>query len=134
MLGEPGYSRLPLQDARLASAVRDQTAWLLAAPAAVDVRPPHPDLSAERVSLVADVTELMLFLLAADAPLPSAELSVLVSDDAILIEAAVPLAGRLDLNVVGARLRELASAVAATVDVDDRPPSLRARLALQTTT
>ena len=128
----------PPGDTRLALAVRDQTAWLLASPAAVDIHPPQPGLPAEQVSFIADVAELMLFLLIGDIPPPTAQVSVRVTKEAILIDVAVTRAGRSETARRGqagpagadACLQDLAAALTATVRVAHGPDQVRAQLAL----
>ena len=135
LMGDQERSGLPRTGTRLAAAVRDQTAWLLASPAAVDVHPAQPELPAEQVSFIADVAELMLFLLIGDSPLPSAQLSVRVTREAIRVNAAVTMAGGSEIAQRGqagtrACLRDLADALAATVRVDCGPDRVQAELAL----
>ena len=138
LMEEQERAGLPREDTRLAPAVRDQTAWLLASPAAVDIYRPQPELAAGQVSLIADVAELMLFLLTGDSPLPSAHLGVQVTRDAIRIDAAITLAGgteiahgcHADPAGLRARLRELATALAATEHVACEPDRVQARLTL----
>lgn len=130
--------RLPREETRLASAVRDQTAWLLASQATVDIDPPQAEVPADQVSLIADVAEFMLFVLAGDSPLPSAHLSVQVTRDATRIDAAVTMprgseiAQRQPADPAGAhaRLRDLATALSATVQVIRAPDRAQALLSL----
>jgi DNA-binding response OmpR family regulator len=138
LMGNQEQGGLPRKGTRLAPAVRDQTAWLLVSPAAVDIHPPQPDLLAEQVSFIADVAELMLFLLIGDTPPPSAHLSVQVTNEAIQINVTVTTAGRhetaqrghTDPAGIRARLWDLAAALAATVQVAWDPDRVRAQLAL----
>ena len=64
-----------------AEIIRNQTAWLLAAPPVVDIRPPADGMSQKTARLAADVAELALFLAsgapASDGQLPNARIRVL---------------------------------------------------------
>jgi CheY-like chemotaxis protein len=119
----------------LADALRQRTAWLLAAPATV-----HSDAlaavpTATEIPVIADVAELMLLgILPASLPM-RADVAVRTEADEIRIELALTAASRderpaSDPAAVQAALGELAFALGAAAQVDIRDQPWRARLVL----
>jgi DNA-binding response OmpR family regulator len=150
----------PWPGASPATMITSQTAWLLASPADVDIRPPADGMSQKTARLAADVAELVLFL-ASDAHAsggqrPNARIRVLETEPQTLdLEAAISWApgdpradGTVSAGTVSAgsdragtasadtawreRLRgALESAFGAEIDVAHRPGELRVRVSLR---
>jgi DNA-binding response OmpR family regulator len=119
----------------LADALRQRTAWLLAAPATV-----HSDAlaavpTATEIPVIADVAELMLLgILPANLPM-RADVAVRTEADEIRIELALTAASRderpaSDPAAAQAALGELAFALGAAAQVDIHDQPWRARLVL----
>lgn len=122
-------------ETRLADALTERTGWLLASPAVVDVHPSLPEPGGPRASLIADIAEMMLFLLTAGGPPLSAQVSVRPADEAVRIDVAVTTAAGGTrpgdaIEVLGTRLRVLADALAAAVRLQAGAGFLRAQLTL----
>jgi CheY-like chemotaxis protein len=130
-----------------ADIIRNRTAWLLAAPPAVDIRPPADGMSQKTARLAADISELALFL-ASGAPAsggqpPNARIRVLETQPALDIETTTGwAAGDLrDDDAGGAAdtawregLRgEMESALGADIEFARCPGELRVRVSLHGT-
>ncbi len=126
-----------------ADIIRNQTAWLLAAPPVVDTRPPADGMSQKTARLAADVAELAVFLAsgapAAGGQLPTARIRVLETEPTIDIETILSwAAGDLHDDARGSAdtawresLRgELESALGADIDFARWPGELRVRVSL----
>jgi CheY-like chemotaxis protein len=127
-----------------ADIIRNQTAWLLAAPPVVDIRPAADGMSQKTARLAGNVAELALFL-ASGAPAsggqpPSARISVQETEPALDIETTISWAAgdpRDDASVSAdtawrESLRgEMKSALGADVDFTRRPGELRVRVSLR---
>ena len=139
----------PWPGATPAARITNQTAWLLASPAEVDIRPPADAMSQQTARLAADVAELALFL-ASDAGSsggrrPNARIRVLETEPPTLdIETAISWAAgdpRADDTVSASTARleslreslrgELELALGADVEVANRPGGLRVRVSLR---
>jgi DNA-binding response OmpR family regulator len=126
--------------------IRNQTAWLLAAPPVVEIHPPGSGMSHKTARLAADIAELALFL-ASGAPSaggepPNARIRALETGQGLDIETAISWAAGdpRDDALAGAdtawreRLRgELKSALRADVDLAWCPGELRVRVPLRGT-
>jgi DNA-binding response OmpR family regulator len=128
-----------------ADIIGNQTAWLLAGPPAVEIRPPVDGLSQKTARLAADVAELALFLAAgvpaAGRQRPSARIRVLEAEPTLDIETTVSRAAgdlREDEASVSADtawrdcLRtEMESALGADIGFARRPGEFRVRVSLR---
>jgi CheY-like chemotaxis protein len=129
-----------------AEIIRNQIAWLLAAPPVVEILPPAGGLSQKTARLAADAAELALFL-ASDDPvaggqLPNARIRVLETGQALDIETSISWAAGNSRDDAGVRadmpwresLRgEMESALRADIDLDRCPGGLRVRVSLRGT-
>jgi DNA-binding response OmpR family regulator len=127
-----------------ADIIRNQTAWLLAAPPVVDIGPPADGMSQKTARLAGNVAELALFL-ASGAPAsggqpPSARIHVLETAPTMDIETTVSWAAgdpREDASVSDdtawrESLRgEMEAALGADIDLTRRPGELRVRVSLR---
>ena len=115
----------------LAMALNRRTAWLLAAPLAVDVGAGAAGLSAAEIQVVADVAELILVgLVSAEAPALAA---VQADEHLIFLQMRMTLVPAGDPASSGpapdtASLRGLAAAIQAGVDVELHGRRLRVRI------
>jgi CheY-like chemotaxis protein len=126
-----------------AEIIRDQIAWLLAAPPVVEILPPAGGLHEKTARLAADVAELAVFL-ASDAPAaggqpPNARIRVLETGGTLVIETTISWAAGDPRDDAGVgtdaawheRLRgELESALRTDVDLGQCPGELRVRVSL----
>jgi signal transduction histidine kinase/DNA-binding response OmpR family regulator len=123
-------------ETRLASALQQRTAWLLAGPATVQADGQAAALGAVGVPVIVDVVELML--LGIVAPGPPARAHVAVRTQEHLIQIELTLTPAADGNeAVGdpvaakAALDGLASALRASAHVEASGQQLRARMVLR---
>jgi hypothetical protein len=129
-----------------AEIIRNQIAWVLAAPPIVEILPPAGGMSQKTARLAADVTELTLFLAsgvpAAGGQLPNARIRVLETGQTLDIETTISWAAGdpRDDAWVGAdaawceTLRgEMESALGADIDLNRCPGELRVRVSLRGT-
>jgi CheY-like chemotaxis protein len=144
-----------------AEIIRNQTAWLLATPPVVDIRPPADGMGQKTARLAADVAELALFLAsgapAAGGQLPNARIRVLETEPTLDIETTIgwaagdlrddarACADTVSADTVSAgtvsadtawreSLRgEMESALGADIDVARCPGELRVRVSLRGT-
>jgi CheY-like chemotaxis protein len=122
-------------EVRLAAALQQRTAWLLAAPVTVDANEHAAGLGTAEVSAVADVVELMLLgMVAANPP---AQAHVVVGTDEHMIQIDLTLTSAAgDDQAIGdpataqAALDELASALGASLHARLRRRRWRARIGL----
>jgi hypothetical protein len=127
-----------------ADIIRNQTAWLLAAPPGVDIRPLADGISQKTARLAADVAELALFLgsgaPASDGQPPNARIRVRETEPTLEIETTISWAEgdpRDDASVFAdtawrESLRtKLESTLGADIDFARRPGELRVRVSLQ---
>ena len=129
----------------LAAALNRRTAWLLAAPLAVDAGDGAAGLLEAEIQLVADIIELILAgLVSAEASAPTPALAAVGADeDLIFLEinvtlmpgngpaSGVPAAAEASLRSLAAAeasLRSLAAAIQAGADIDLRGRRLRVRM------
>jgi CheY-like chemotaxis protein len=127
-----------------ADIIRNQTAWLLAAPPVVDIGPPADGMSQKTARLAGDAAELALFLASgAPAPggeLPNARIRVHETEPTLDIETTLSWAAgdpRDEASVSGdtawrESLRgEMESALGADIGFARRPGELRVRVSLR---
>lgn len=136
----------PLLGEPPAEIIRNQIAWLLAAPPVVEILPPAGGMSQKTARLAADAAELALFL-ASDDPvaggqLPNARIRVLETGQTLDIETSISWAAGNPRDDAGVRadmpwresLRaETESALRADIDLDRCPGGLRVRVSLRGT-
>jgi alkanesulfonate monooxygenase SsuD/methylene tetrahydromethanopterin reductase-like flavin-dependent oxidoreductase (luciferase family) len=129
-----------------AEIIRNQTAWLLAAPPVVEILPRAGGMSQKTARIAADIAELALFL-ASDAPtaggqLPNARIRVVQTGQTLDIETAIGWAAgdpRDDARGCGdtawrESLRgEMKSVLLADIDLAQCPGELRVRVSLPET-
>jgi CheY-like chemotaxis protein len=132
---------------RPAETIRNQTAWLLAAPPVVDIRSFADDMGQKTAQFAADIAELTLFLasgpLASDGQLPNARIRVLGPDQTLEIETIISWAAgdpRDDdaRNFADTAWREslrgeMESALGADIDIARCPGELQVRVSLHGT-
>lgn len=123
-------------ETRLASALRQRTAWLLAAPATVDTDGQAAGLDAVGVPLIVDVVELMLLGVVAPAPPARAHISVRTQEHLLQIELTLTPAADGERAIgdpvaAKAALDGLASTLRASAHVERRGRELRARIMLR---
>jgi hypothetical protein len=132
---------------RPAETIRNQTAWLLAAPPVVDIRSFADGMGQKTAQFAADIAELALFLASgsptSDGQLPNARIRVLGTDETLAIETIISWAAG-DPRDDDARdfadtawresLRgEMESALGADIDVARCPGELQVRVSLHGT-
>jgi hypothetical protein len=115
----------------LAMAVNRRTAWLLAAPLAVDVGAGAADLGAAEIQIVADIAELILVGLVSAEARPVA--AVQADEHLIFLQLNMALAPVVDPASSGpaaarASLHRLAAAIQARVDVELHGRRLQIRM------
>jgi CheY-like chemotaxis protein len=117
VVNEAGPALVP--ESRLAGALRQRAAWLLATPLAVDAEPACAGLAATEVAAVIDVAELMLFAMTPGLPPDEARVEVRATDDLIGITVTLmPAVGgepASDSAAARGTLGELATALSASV-------------------
>jgi DNA-binding response OmpR family regulator len=136
----------PWPGASPAAIISNQTAWLLAAPPVVEIRPPADRISQATARLAADVAELALFLASGPAApggrRPGARIRVLETEPTLAVEADIswPSGDPGDDATVPAEgawretLRaEMASALGADIEFSRLPSELRMRVSLRET-
>jgi CheY-like chemotaxis protein len=130
-----------------AETIRKQTSWLLAAPPAVDIRPPPDGMSQEQGQFAASVAELALFLAsgsaASDGQLPNARIRVLGTEQTLDIETTISWAsgdprdatarGGTDTAWCESLRDEMESALGADIDCSERPGEVEVRVSLHGT-
>jgi hypothetical protein len=122
-------------EARLAAALPQRTAWLLAAPVTVDTDEQAAGLGMAEVPVVADVVELMLLGMVTASPPAQAHVAVraaehLIKIDLILMSAAGEDQAIGDPAAARAALGELASALGASLHTRLCGRRWQARIAL----
>jgi hypothetical protein len=131
----------------LAEIIRNQTAWLLAAPPVVDIRPPADGMSQKTARLAAEVAELALFLAsgapASDGQLPNGRIRVLKTELTLDIETTISWAAgapRDDDARISADTAwreslsgEMESVLGADIDFTRRPGEVCVRVSLRGT-
>jgi CheY-like chemotaxis protein len=120
---------------RLATALKQRTAWLLAEPVSVHANVQSAGLAAAEIAVIADVVELMLLGILPTDPSLQAEVAVRPEEQEIQVELTLTAAGRDELPASGtatarAALGELASALGATAHADLGDRRWRARMVL----
>jgi len=123
-------------ETRLVSALRQRTAWLLAAPATVDADERAAELGAVGVPLIVDVVELMLLGMVAPAPPARAHIAVRTQEHLIQIELTLTPAADVehamgDPVAAKAALQGLALALRASAHLERTGRQLRARIVLR---
>ncbi len=78
------------EETRLPEALAQRTAWLITTPLTVDLRPADAAVPPPDVPAVVDLTELLLFTMAAGEPLTAAQVTVEVAEGHIAVNLAVP--------------------------------------------
>jgi CheY-like chemotaxis protein len=122
-------------EVRLAAALQQRTAWLLAAPVTVDADEHAAGLGPTEVSAVADVVELMLLGMVTANPPAHAHVAVGTREQMIQIDLTLTSAARDDQAIgdpatARAALDELASALGASLHARFRGARWRARICL----
>ncbi len=131
-----GHWPFLLPEARLADAVGQRTAWLVAMPVIVHADVPSAGLGPAEILVVVDVVELMLIGIRPAGPPPQAHVAVQAGEAEILIEVTLAAAGRdglpgCDPAPARAALQELAAALGATATADLSDQRWRARIVLR---
>jgi len=122
-------------EVRLAAALQQRTAWLLAAPVTVDADEHAAELGTAEVSAVADVVELMLLGMVTANPPAHAHVAVGTDEHMIQIDLTLTSAAGDDQAIgdpatAQAALDELASALGASLQARLRGRRWRARIGL----
>ena len=122
-------------EVRLAPALQQRTAWLLAAPVTVDADEHAAELGTAEVSAVADVVELMLLGMVTANPPAHAHVAVGTDEHMIQIDLTLTSAAGDDQAIgdpatAQAALDELASALGASLQARLRGRRWRARIGL----
>ena len=122
-------------EVRLAPALQQRTAWLLAAPVTVDADEHAAELGTAEVSAVADVVELMLLGMVTANPPAHAHVAVGTDEHMIQIDLTLTSAAGDDQAIgdpatAQAALDELASALGASMEARLRGRRWRARIGL----
>lgn len=120
---------------RLAAAIRQRTAWLLAAPATMDADGPPAGLTAMEEPVIVDVVELMLLGVMPAGLSARAHVAVRAEERALSIEVTftrVMVDGQAIADPAAARaaLAELARALGATLHVKPAERDWRAQIIL----
>jgi hypothetical protein len=123
-------------EVRLAAALRQRSAWLLAEPLAIDTGPGCADMAAGDVPAVVDVAELMLLAAAPESCPVRAHLAVRREPQLIELELTLTVAGSAgqpmgDPGTPRAALRDLAAALGTVAHTECGPQRWRARIILR---
>ena len=123
-------------EVRLAAALRQRSAWLLAEPLAIDIGPGCSDMAAGDVPAVVDVAELMLLAAAPESCPVRAHLAVRGEPQLIELELTLTAAGSRDEPMgepgpARAALHDLAEALGTVAQADCGTRRWRARIVLR---
>ena len=123
-------------EVRLAGALRQRSAWLLAEPLAIDIGPGCADIAPGDVPAVVDVAELMLLAAAPEYGPVRAHLAVRGEPQLIELELTLTVAGSADQlmgdpEAARAALRDLAEALGTVAHAEWGNQQWRVRIALR---
>ena len=119
-------------EVRLAAALRQRAAWLLAEPLAIDIGPGCADMAAGDVPAVVDVAELMLLSAAPEYCPVRAHLAVRSEPRLIELELTLTVAGSRDQpGTARAALHDLADALGTVAHTECGAQRWQVRIALR---